>query len=56
MRRGKVVPGVYINDSGQKKVMTKKEFKVKLRLRGGGNGGSKVTRWRKYRTPTTPAK
>ena len=45
----RVISGVYQDDAGNRKVMTRKEFKTKLRLRGGGKSSAGVTHWRKVR-------
>lgn len=45
----KVISGVYISDGGTRKVMTRKEFITKLRLKGSGKGGTKTVRWHKLR-------
>ena len=47
--KGRIVPGQYVADGGQKPiVMTKKQFWKKLSLKGGGKGGQ-TAQWRHFR-------
>lgn len=48
----KVVSGVYVSQSGTKRVMTRTQFKSKLRLRGSGK--TKPEKWSRYKVWREP--